>query len=119
MGDWDYGREHGLWGEDGIPYGIDDDYSNSIQSTVNPVCNDEIVNYISLMKEVGMTTIVAMNRYITQHELWSQFKEIRRENTYASGFTSIGISKEAYKSILQQFNTKDTIKTHLVGQNKV
>ena len=31
MGDWDYGREHGLWGNDGIPYGIDsrdydDDY---------------------------------------------------------------------------------------------
>ena len=29
MSDWDYGREHGLWGNDGIPYGInsrDDDY---------------------------------------------------------------------------------------------
>ncbi len=25
MGDWDYGREHGLWGDDGIPYGLDED----------------------------------------------------------------------------------------------
>lgn len=23
MSDFDYGREHGLWGDDGIPYGID------------------------------------------------------------------------------------------------
>ncbi len=29
MGDWDYGRKHGLWGNDGIPYGIDRDYNTS------------------------------------------------------------------------------------------
>ena len=30
MGDWDYGREHGLWGNDGIPYGLDsqDNYTD-------------------------------------------------------------------------------------------
>ena len=34
MGDWDYGREHGLWGNDGIPYGLNSrDYDNDKNSS--------------------------------------------------------------------------------------
>lgn len=34
MSDWDYGREHGLWGNDGIPYGIDsEDYNDNKKSS--------------------------------------------------------------------------------------
>lgn len=32
MGDWDYGRANGLWGDDGIPYSVNydsDSYSSS------------------------------------------------------------------------------------------
>lgn len=32
MSDYDYGRENGLWGNDGIPYGLDRDYSYSTNS---------------------------------------------------------------------------------------
>ena len=36
MGDWDYGREHGLWGNDGIPYGLDHkDYDDDKSFHIN------------------------------------------------------------------------------------
>ena len=81
--------------------------------------NPEIINYVEMMKEYGITTIVAMNNYISAHKLWKKFNSIKRENTYASGFTSIGISKEAYKAIMNLYETSDVITSRLVSQHRI
>ncbi len=120
MGDYDYGRENGLWGSDGIPYGLDEGRSyRRRRNTHSNVNKSEISTYVAMMKECGITTIVAMNNYISSHKLWGKFDAIKRENTYASGFTSVGISKEAYKAILNLYKTDDVITTHLVSQHRV
>lgn len=127
MSDWDYGRENGLWGNDGIPYGLDEGRSYRRRSNTRNygkknngnVNEHEITKYVEMMKEFGITTIVAMNKYISAHKLWEKFSSIKRENTYASGFTSIGISKEAYKAILNLYETDDVITTHLVSQHRI
>ena len=42
MGDWDYGREHGLWGNHGIPYGIDSrDYDDDYKTSAKPFNQSE------------------------------------------------------------------------------
>ncbi len=123
MGDYDYGRENGLWGSDGIPYGIDDyepSYRKRGRNSYSKNFNQsEVTSYVELMKEYGLTTIVAMNNYITEHKLWGMFSSIKRENTFASGFTSMGISKDAYKEIMSLYQTADVITSHLVSQNRV
>jgi hypothetical protein len=125
MGDYDYGRENGLWGDDGIPYGIDDyepTYRTRNRSTSNYRKNfnqGEAESYVALMKEYGIGSIVSMNNYITKHDLWGMFGSIRRENTFASGFTSMGISKDAYKEIMSLYKTNDVVRSHLVSQKRV
>ena len=125
MGDYDYGRENGLWGSDGIPYGIDDyepsyrTRSRARTSHVKSSNDSEVENYVGLMKECNISTIVAMNNYITKHDLWRMFSSIKRENTFASGFTSMGISKDAYRGIMSLYKTNDVVRTHLVSQKRV
>ena len=51
--------------------------------------------------------------------MWDDFSNIRRENTYESGFTSIGISKDAYKAISELYQTEDAIRTSLVKQKRI
>ena len=79
----------------------------------------EVRNYVSMMKEVGITTIVAMNSYLTSHNLWGQCASLKTMNTYASGAMSIGISKEAYRKVSALYKTEDVVTTHLVSQKKV
>ena len=120
MGDFDYGREHGLWGKDGIPYDLDerDSYQSSSRRRSN-ANQQEIQYYVELMKDLKITTIVQMNKYISKNQLWSRFSSIRRKNTFTSGFSSIGISKIAYKQILNLYQAKDVITTHLVEQKRI
>ena len=127
MGDYDYGREKGLWGKDGILYGLDEGRSyrrrrntrSSANNSNSNVNKSEVSTYVAMMKEYGITTIVAMNNYISAHKLWKKFNSIKRENTYASGFTSIGISKEAYKAIMNLYETSDVITSRLVSQHRI
>ena len=79
----------------------------------------EIKRYVKLMKEARINTIVEMNKYISRNHMWDDFSEIRRENTYGSGFTSIGISKDAYKAISELYQTEDAIRTSLVRQKRI
>lgn len=81
--------------------------------------NKEIRNYVKLMQENRINTIVEMNQYISRNKMWNDFSAIRRENTYQSGFTSIGISKDAYKSICELYQTEDSITTFLIGQKRI
>lgn len=79
----------------------------------------EIRHYVQLMQENSINTIVEMNKYISRNKKWNDFSTIRRENTYQSGFTSIGISKDAYKSICELYQTEDSITTFLIGQKRI
>ena len=83
MGDYDYGREHGLWGEDGIPYCLNEREpaynSESYDSYEYDSEPSEVEQYVDLMKERGISTIVAMNNYITKEQLWGMFSSIQRE----------------------------------------
>jgi len=122
MGDYDYGRENGLWGDDGIPYGIDDyepTYRRSRGSYGKNFNQGEVESYVKLMKEYGFKNIVSMNNYITKHNLWRRFGSICRENTFVSGFTSMGISKDAYKEIMSLYKTNDVVISHLLSQKRV
>ena len=113
MSDYDYGREHGLWGEDGIPYGLDskspyEDYNKNIKTY-----SVLVINYVNLMKIQGIKTIVNMNNFLTKNNLWNQFSSIQRINTYSSGFSSIGVSREAYSEIMALYKTDDVVHTRL------
>lgn len=79
----------------------------------------EIQHYVQLMKEYGINTIVAMNKYISTHNMWDNFSHIRRENTYSSGFTSVGISIDAYKLICNLCQTEDMRTSSLVEQKRI
>lgn len=79
----------------------------------------EIRQYVQLMQENGIDTIVEMNKYISKNNMWDDFSSIRRENTYGSGFTSIGVSKDAYKSICELYETEDLITTSLIKQRRI
>ena len=79
----------------------------------------EIQHYVQLMRKYGINTIVEMNKYISKNNMWNNFSNIRRENTYNYGFTSIGISKDAYKSICELYQTEDTITSSLVRQKRI
>ncbi len=83
------------------------------------VSQNEVENYVDMMKETGITTIVAMNRYLTANNLWSKCPSLKTFNTYASGAQSIGVSKEAYRKILSVYETNDVVTTHLVSAEKV
>ena len=79
----------------------------------------EVKNYVEMMKETGITTIVAMNSYLTANDLWDRCASLKFFNTYASGAQSIGVSKEAYRKILALYKTNDVVTTHLVSSKKV
>lgn len=79
----------------------------------------EIRHYVKLMQENSINTIVEMNKYISRNKMWNDFSTIRRENTYLSGFTSIGISKDAYKAICDLYETEDSIRTSLIRQKRI
>ena len=79
----------------------------------------EVRNYVAMMREAGISTIVAMNRYLTSRNLWSQCASLKTMNTYASGAISIGISKEAYREVSALYKTEDVVTTHLVSQKRV
>ena len=79
----------------------------------------EVQHYVKLMQQHGIHTIVEMNKYISKHNIWNYFMSIRRENTYSSGFKSIGISKNAYKTICKLYQTHDFIITSLIEQKMI
>ena len=119
MGDYDYGRENGLWGDDGIPYGIDTvEYSDADYGYEN-LFSQEVHAYVQLMKRKGIKTIVAMNNYLTKNGLWDDFSSIQRYNTFASGFKSIGVSRQAYSDITSLYQTNDIIHDRLESSKKV
>lgn len=60
---------------------------------------NEIKKYVTMMKEHGFNTIVKMNQYITDHNLWHKFKDISRMNEFESGYRAMGISSESYKEL--------------------
>ena len=113
MSDYDYGRENGLWGKDGIPYGLDDNPSYNYQRSSAKSYSAVVYKYVQLMKEQGIRTIVDMNKYLTKNSLWNNFSSIVRQNTYSSGFTSMGVSREAYSEIMELYKTEDIIHTRL------
>ena len=122
MGDFDYGREHRLWGDDGIPYGLDREDSYHRSSSRRPRSSTkekEIQYYVELMQNHNINTIVEMNKYISKQKLWKHFSSIKRENVFSSGFRSIGISKEAYSAVLELYATEDVITSRLVKQNMI
>ena len=79
----------------------------------------EIRQYVDMMKAYGITTIVAMNRYLSRNNMWKKFDAIKRMNTYTSGNVLIGISVEAYKEIMSVYETGDVATSRLVKQSKV
>ena len=83
------------------------------------VSQTEVRTYVAMMKEAGITTIVAMNRYLTSHNLWGQCVSLKTMNTYASGAVSIDISKEAYGKVSALYETEDVVTTHLVSQQRM
>lgn len=75
--------------------------------------------YVKLMRETGINTIVGMNKYLTNKGLWENFKSIRRMNTYSSGFSSVGVSREAYSAINELYVTADNITSRLERSERV
>ena len=124
MSDWDYGRENGLLGDDGIPYGLDDyepSYSRKNEEIDNNfvIFMSEVENYVGLMKESNIHSIVDMNNHITKNNLWGNFSSIIRENTFVSGGTYMGISIEAYREVTSLLKTNDVVTSQLLSQKKV
>ena len=81
--------------------------------------NAEIYEYVQLMKQEGIHTIVNMNKYLTRNNLWNRFPTIRRKNTYSNGFSAIGVDKKAYTAIANLYKTKDEIKSSLIQQSRI
>lgn len=79
----------------------------------------EIKSYVHMMKQIGVQTIVEMNKYLTRNNLWSRFPTIVYKNIYANGFSALGISKAAYLAVNDLIETQDKIKTNLLNQKKV
>jgi hypothetical protein len=78
-----------------------------------------VSEYVQLMKAQGIRTIVSMNNYLTKKNLWNKFSTIQRINTYSTGFTSIGVSREAYSEITALYKTEDVIHTRLEISRKL
>ena len=81
--------------------------------------NVEIHEYVQLMKQEAIHTVVNMNKYLTRNNLWNRFPTIIRKNTYSSGFSAIGVSKPAYSAITKKYKTQDEIKSSLIHQRKI
>ncbi|MEA2018078.1 MAG: hypothetical protein U9N59_06485 [Campylobacterota bacterium] len=70
MSDYDYGRENGLWGDDGIPYGID---------------SYESQRYARKYNYKSKSNAKAYNRS-EKRALANGFKEVEDEDTYNGRF---------------------------------
>ncbi len=79
----------------------------------------EIKKYVAMMKEHGFNTIVKMNQYITDHNLWDRFKDISRMNEFESGYRAMGISSQAYKEIMESYKIEDQRHARLVKQERI
>lgn len=113
MSDYDYRNESSLWENDGILYDLNDKNSYGYQENSTRSYSAVVVKYVQLMKEQGITTVVAMNIYLAKNDLWNEFESIQRMNTYSSGHTFIGVSREAYSEITALYRTDDVIHTRL------
>lgn len=81
--------------------------------------NTEVYDYVQLMKQNDIKTIVNMNKYLTSNNLWNRFPTIRSRNTYANGFIAIGVEKHAYSAIAKLYKTQDIVTTHLIRQSGI
>ena len=79
----------------------------------------EIKKYVAMMKEHGFNTIVKMNQYIADHNLWDRFKDISRMNEFESGYNAMGISSEAYRKIMESYKILDQRHARLVKQERM
>ena len=102
---------------------LDVEYELNDKSISNSTASDkfftEIKSYVHMMKQIGVQTIVEMNKYLTRNNLWSRFPTIVYKNIYANGFSALGISKAAYLAVNDLIKTQDKIKTSLLNQKKV
>lgn len=113
MNAYNYERETGLWGNDEIAYVLNDRSSYSYEDTRIKSYSAVVFQYVQIMKEQGIKTIVSMNHYLTKNNLWNSFKSIQRMNTYNTGFSSVGVSRIAYSEIMDLYKTNDVIRTRL------
>lgn len=84
--------------------------------------HEEVRKYVATMQKYGITTIVKMNSLITKHKLWDHFSSLKTLNTYRNSggeVSIIGVSKEAYKAILSQYQTCDVVTSRLISQERV
>ncbi len=89
-------------------------------STFNQNLNmNEIKKYVAMMKEHGFHTIVKMNQYITDRNLWNRFKDISCMNEFESGYKAMGISSEAYRKIMESYKIEDQRHARLVKQERM
>ncbi len=79
----------------------------------------EIKKYVAMMKKHSFNTIVKMNKYITEHNLWYMFQDISRMNEFESGYKAMGISSEAYKEIMSSYKIEDQRYARLVKQERM
>ena len=94
---------------------FENDQKNCSQSSFSLA----ITKYVQLMKYQSIKTIVNMNIYLTNNNLWNQFPAIQRINTYSSGYKAYGVSKEAYSAIVKLYQTEDAVHTHLKKSERV
>ena len=113
MNAYDYKRETGLWENNEIAYTLNDKSSYSYEDARVKTYSADVFQYVQIMKEQGIKTIVSMNNYLTKNNLWNAFKSIQRMNTYSTGFSSVGVSRAAYSEIMDLYKTNDVINTRL------
>jgi hypothetical protein len=89
---------------------------NRFNQTLNV---NEIKKYVAMMKKHGFHTIVKMNQYITDHNLWYTFQDISRMNEFESGYRAMGISSEAYREIMSSYKIEDQRHARLVKQERI
>lgn len=101
-------------------YKVISSHIESIQNNDN--FESTIKRYVELMKQNGKSSIVSMNDFIKENNLWSEFSAIQRLNTYkyeSKIIEKIGISREAYSQIVKLYKTTDVIKSQLIKSTKM
>ena len=89
---------------------------NTFNQTINI---NEIKKYVAMMKKHSFNTIVKMNQYITDQNLWHMFQDISRMNEFESGYKAMGISSEAYREIMRSYKIDDQRHARLVKQERM
>ena len=100
-------------------YRRDNKPENNHKNRSESIFSLAIAKYVQSMKAQGIKTIVNMNIYLTNNNLWNQFPAIQRINTYSSGYKAYGVSKEAYSAIVKLYQTEDVVHTHLKKSERV